>query len=181
MPARVLESMSALAEFLVSEARTLEGGSEKARKEVRDQIPSDRIKDAPAMARELRWRLRLAAGYPSDDEGSQGVRKMNKRKRGSSSVGSQDRFTPFKHFKPKAWDSVTELKAMEETKPERRRRPEDGENWVEQWTEERMGGADGSEDAEVRRRRDVVVKVRKTAKGVEKQQIERIVEEWTWT
>ena len=181
MPPRVLESMSALAEFLVSEARTLERGSEKARKEVREQIPSDRIKDAPALARELRWRLRLAAGDASDDEGSQGIRKTSKRKRGSSSVGSQDRFTPFKNFKPKAWDSVTELKTTEERKAERRRRPEDGENWVEQWTEERMGDEDEREDVEVRRRSEVIVKVRKTAGGVEKQQIERIVEEWTWT
>jgi len=66
--------MLALTEFLVSEARILEHGGEQGKKEVKDQIPSERVKDAPAMVRELRWRLRSAAGYSSDDE-LQGTRK----------------------------------------------------------------------------------------------------------
>ena len=67
-PPRVLDSVEVLAEFLVSEARTMERGTDQTKKEAKDQVPGDRIKDAGAMARELRWRVRLAGGYESDDD-----------------------------------------------------------------------------------------------------------------
>ncbi|RDB21548.1 JmjC domain-containing histone demethylation protein 1 [Hypsizygus marmoreus] len=184
LPPRVQESMAALADFLVSEARTLERGSEQAKKEVKDQIPSDRVKDAPAMARELRWRLRLAAGYSSDDDGRRINRNGgeltngNKRRRVSSASPSLDEaLGPFKHFKPKAWDSVKTQTKTEEVRIEKKARPTDGEDWVDRWVNETQT----NEDAEVTIRGEVVDKVRRTAKGVERQRIERVVEEWTWT
>lgn len=184
LSARVLESLLALADFLVSEARTLEGGGEAAKKEAKDQIPSERIKDAPAMARELRWRLRLAAGNLSDDEGLR-PRKWtngNKRKRVlSASPALHDQVEPFKNFKPKVWDSVIEKSTRDEPRVERAPHPGNVENWVEQWINSAHNADDQSENAEVKSRRDVVVKIRRTANGVERQQIERLIEEWTWT
>lgn len=162
---RVLSSMSALADFLVSEVRGLERGSEGVKKEVKDQIPSDRIKDAAAMARELRWRVRLATGYPSDNEGKASNR--NKRKRSESgSPAAQEEGGAFRNFKPKTWDRVVEKRTEEEARAER---------WVESGEEEGEGV-----EASVCRRRELVVKVRKTATGVERQQIERVVEHWTY-
>jgi F-box/leucine-rich repeat protein 10/11 len=65
---RVLKSLDALAGFLVMEARTLERGSEIAKKEARENVPADRVKDPSLLARELRWRVRSAAGVDSDAE-----------------------------------------------------------------------------------------------------------------
>src|ERR1700730_14607994 len=56
-PSRILESIEVLADFLVSEVRTMERGLESVRRDVRDQVPNDKVKDAPAVARELRWRV----------------------------------------------------------------------------------------------------------------------------
>ncbi|KAF8078221.1 jumonji superfamily protein [Lyophyllum atratum] len=180
---RVLDSMSALADFLVSEARILEGGSEHAKKVVKDEIPSDRVKDAPAMARELRWRLKLAGGYTSEDENPQptkGKPNGNKRKRPSSPSPALDETSgPFKNFKPKMWDSVTEHSTDVETKSEKGWRPQDGENWVEHWIDPNGDQGDG-EIAEVKRRRHATVRIRRTGDGLERQRIERIVEEWKW-
>ena len=53
-PPRVLEGIEALADFLVSEARTMERGSDSAKRQAKEDVPGDRIKDAPALARELR-------------------------------------------------------------------------------------------------------------------------------
>jgi len=183
LSSRVLESMYALAEFLVSEARTLERGSEHAKKEVKDQIPSDRIKDAPAMARELRWRLRLAGGYTSEDESLQvrkGKTNGNKRKRATSASPALDGTSPpFKNFKPKVWDSMVEKSADLVMKLERGRRPQDDDNWVEHWTDPNGDHVDG-EMAEVTSRRHATVKIRRTVNGLERQRIERVVEEWKW-
>ena len=46
----------------------MERGNDHAKREAREQVPNDRVKDAPALARELRWRVRLARGESSDDE-----------------------------------------------------------------------------------------------------------------
>jgi F-box and leucine-rich repeat protein 10/11 len=53
---------------LVSEARIIERGSEQAKKEARENVPGDRVKDPGLLARELRWRVRSAAGVDSDAE-----------------------------------------------------------------------------------------------------------------
>ncbi|KAG5635423.1 hypothetical protein H0H81_011313 [Sphagnurus paluster] len=181
--ARVLESMSALADFLVSEARLLESGSEHAKKEAKEQMPSDRVKDGPAMARELRWRLRLAAGYSSEDEDSfSKPRKANgnKRKRVPSTPPTLEGSSgTFKNFVPKRWDSMVEKSTEMETTSERGRRPEDGNEWVDRWTSDIRDDGDG-EPAQVKTRRHTCIKVRRTAEGLERQRIERVVEEWSW-
>lgn len=180
MPPRVLESMLALVGFLVSEARTLEKGSEAQRKEVREQIPSDRIKDASAMARELRWRVKLAGGYASDEELECKASNPNKRRRVVSSSPIPEYCKgPFRNFRPKAWDSIKEDKLIDETKMERRKRPGESKNWTEDWIEENPIQEE-SDEAEVKRRHELIFKVRKTAEGVERHRIERIIELWRW-
>ncbi|KAL6309229.1 JmjC domain-containing histone demethylation protein 1 [Sparassis latifolia] len=188
---RVLESIEALAEFLVSEARSMEHGTEQAKKETKEQVPGDRIKDAAAMARELRWRVRLAAGYSSDDEGhhrrrtqvdgSDGLGLGSKRKRGSA--GAEENGELFRNFRRKEWERVEEQATETERRVMKMRRPGDGgdgwpEGWAE-WKEEEEVGAEG--EVVVDRRRDVVMKVRRTGSGLERQRVERIVEQWLWS
>jgi F-box/leucine-rich repeat protein 10/11 len=178
--------MLALAEFLVSEARILERGSEQARREAKDQIPSERVKDAPAMARELRWRLKSAAGYSSDDERPPAVRKGkegmngNKRKRIDSDSPELDS-GHFRNFMPKSWDRVVEKKMDKETVRMNVKAPGDGDDWTESWSgfDKDCRDEEGDE-AEVMRQGEIVVKVRRTTKGLERQRIERVIEEWVW-
>jgi F-box/leucine-rich repeat protein 10/11 len=177
---RVLVSMLALAEFLVSEARILERGGEQAKREVKDQIPSERIKDASAMARELRWRLKSAAGYSSDDDRPQGIRRgVNGNKRKHVELGSSE-LGHFKNYMPKSWDRVVEEMADDETVRMRVKAPGNDEDWKEQWGVWSKDEDGDGEEAEVRRQRGTVLKVRRTARGVERQRIERVVEEWLW-
>lgn len=185
MPPRILSGILSLADFLVSEVRILESGTEQAKKEVREQIPVDRVKDAPAAARELRWRARLAFGYSSDDEGSGGTRKAkksvtppigSKRKR----VEDHDEIAHFRNFKPKPWDAVVAVKKeVNKTRASKAPRPGEGDEWTSQWvTEVEVEGED--DEATVESCREVVTKVRRTMKGLERQRIERTIEEWTW-
>lgn len=55
---RVLEGLRTLAEFLIHQCDKMENPSveEKWRKLVYDRIP-DAVKDAPALSRELKWRV----------------------------------------------------------------------------------------------------------------------------
>lgn len=189
-PLRVLEGIEELASFLVSEVRAVEKGTEQAKKEAKDQVPAERVKDAAALARELRWRVRLAAGCGSDDEGlvRKGAKSLNghiinglgnKRRRGHLDV-SYDDTTRFRNFKPKTWDSVTDVTSESNRRVVKVSRPK-GEQWKKQWAdwiEDPL--RDGDDEADVDRRREVIVKVRKTAKGVERQRVERVVEEWSW-
>lgn len=160
------------------------------------------MKDAPALARELRWRARAASGYNSDDEvndkrsshlkinGSSdsipgvidGYGHGSKRKRSEDPTE-----THFRNFQPKAWEGVTD-KGVESTNLKLKARlpgPVDSEpnawtgNWLE-WREELEDENEGIE-AEVNRKKYVSTKVRRTAKGVERQRVERTVENWTWT
>ena len=114
-PPRILEGIEALADFLVSEARTIERGTESARRQAKEEVPGDRIKDAPALARELRWRARHAAGYSSDDD-SRSSRKIKtpasngevnmiggKRKR-SVADSVEESSDLFRNFKRRSWD-----------------------------------------------------------------------------
>ncbi|PCH38766.1 Clavaminate synthase-like protein [Wolfiporia cocos MD-104 SS10] len=195
---RVLESVEALAEFLVNEARTMERGTEHQKREAKEQVPSDRIKDAPALARELRWRVRLASGYTSDDD----VRSHRRLVRSGSgtnageAAGSKrkraegDDSAMFRNFQPqrRVWTRVVEAPAEGESRVIRARKPADGEgrtDWMEQWTvwREELEGeeGEGTEEVVVERRRDVVLKVRRTEKGIERQRVERVLEEWVWT
>ncbi|KAG6878743.1 hypothetical protein C0993_008042 [Termitomyces sp. T159_Od127] len=179
---RVLESMSQLADFLVSQVRIIERGNEAAKKEAREQIPTDRVKDAAAMARELRWRVRLAGGNTSEDEGSQSSCKTktngNKRKQPSYLSPMDDTDETFKNFRPKLWDKVVETSTELETRSEKRRRPEN-EDWAEDWSKFDTEGV-GEDKVEVRIQQHSIVKVRRTAIGLERHRIERVVEDWKW-
>ncbi|KAJ6547217.1 JmjC domain-containing histone demethylation protein 1 [Mycena capillaripes] len=179
-PPRVLTSLFALADFLVSEARILERGSDQAKKEVKEQIPADRVKDAAAVARELRWRVRLAAGNASDDEGT--TVKANgagvKRKR----AADDDERPRFKNFKPRRWDNVVETSDEGETRVVKANKPsEDDEVWKERWVEWSTDTGDGdAADAQVKSRTETIVRIRRTGEGLERQRVERVVESWEW-
>lgn len=181
LPPRVLNGILALAEFLVSEARILESGTEAAKKEAKEQIPVDRVKDAPTFARELRWRVKQAMGYQSDDEGS------GSRSRGSTAVAGmkrrrvddQDDGPQFRNFRPKSWDSVITSAAEDSQRVVKAPRPsEDDGEWTKEYTTDDINNEGG--EATVSSRREVVIKVRRTAQGLERQRIERIIEDWRW-
>ncbi|KAF9472602.1 JmjC domain-containing histone demethylation protein 1 [Pholiota conissans] len=185
---RVLNGVLTLSEFLVAEARILEKGTEQAKKEAKEQIPSDRVKDAPAMARELRWRTKQALGYSSDDEGAGGSKMQKhltnppasfKRRR----VEDEDETSHFRHFKPKAWDAIVTNKEEEQILSAKMPNAErkDEEDWTSDWVAGPEPTIEGDAvDGKVKRRREVMMKVRRTASGkVERQRIERTVEEWS--
>jgi F-box/leucine-rich repeat protein 10/11 len=180
LPPRVLNGILALAEFLVSEARTLESGTEGAKKEAKEQIPVDRVKDAPAFARELRWRVKQAMGDHSDDETSGNSRGTTtpagtKRRR----VDDQDDGPQFRNFRPKSWDSVITAAAEDSQRTTKAPKPaEDDVEWTKAFTLNDM--KDEGEEATVSSRREVVIKLRRTAQGLERQRIERTVEGWRW-
>ncbi|KAF8185034.1 hypothetical protein K438DRAFT_1837300 [Mycena galopus ATCC 62051] len=180
-PPRVLTSLLALADFLVSEVRLLERGSDQAKKEAKEQIPADRVKDPAAVARELRWRVRLAAGNASDDEGA--TVKPNgagvKRKR---TADAEDERPRFKNFKPRRWDSVVEKSDEGETRVVKARKPVgDDEAWKEQWVEWSTNGVESDAgDAQVKSRTETIVRIRRTGEGLERQRVERVVESWEW-
>ena len=222
---RVLKSLNALARFLVSEARLIEQG-----KNARENVPADRVKDAPALARELRWRVRLALNGSSDGEedappdsaGSSGTRSnARKRKRGviEQDVSGEDVREPrFKNFTPKRWDACeVRTEPIERTfkslpaglkLPPAEADPMLDAEWAKTWVasqfddvksqeevirgkEDEKGKAEGGEkmevdlngivaQAEVEGKREVMIRVRRTEKGLERQRIERIVENWEW-
>jgi len=182
---RILDSLEALAVFLVSEVRIMERGSENAKRDAREQVPTERVKDPAAMARELRWRARLAAGHASDDEGN-GAQRMTAATNGHGVNGSKrkrldsEERSVFRNFKPRAWENVKEDVTLNETRESKGVRPEEGEEWKEHWVKWRDDTDGGGEPADVNRRQHVVVKVRRTLTGVERQRIERVVEEWVW-
>jgi F-box/leucine-rich repeat protein 10/11 len=183
-PPRVLESLEALARFLVSESQAMERGTEVAKREAKENVPSDRVKDAPAMARELRWRVRLAAGATSDDEDLGRPLKKNmvnghKRKRSpaSAAVGVQ-----FRNFQPKGWDVVNELPRELDERVVNTHPPRTSDMWEREWMEwdKELEGQEQEERATVEKTRDVMIKVRKTENGLERQRIERVMERWVW-
>ncbi|KAI0822678.1 Clavaminate synthase-like protein [Trametes gibbosa] len=193
-PPRVLESVEALVDFLVSETRAMERGTDSAKRQAKEEVPGDRIKDAPALARELRWRVRHAAGYSSDDDSRNGRKARstangditngigNKRKR-ITMESSEDSIDLFRNFKRPSWDRVEERPTEQESEMVKARRPDPkSQEWVHEWTGgDKSMDVEGGSEARVERKRDVIVKVRKTAKGLERQRVERVLEEWVWT
>ncbi|KAH8110283.1 Clavaminate synthase-like protein [Phellopilus nigrolimitatus] len=237
---RVLASFSALARFLVSEARIMESvdegksnkhnGSVSAtrRREAKDSVPGDRVKDAPSLARELRWRVRVATHGSSDAEDEYEDahgRTVVKRKRGASSVAAgkdaedAEAEVRFRNFVPKKWDAY-QVRAVAQGRVRRRvpagcrppfeKKEEDQDagaewtgHWME-WNEDR--GSDskengdaktkmdvdtdppkdeeavkkGGNEAEVERKHEVMLRVRRTARGLERQRVERTIELWEW-
>ncbi|KAF8558444.1 Clavaminate synthase-like protein [Imleria badia] len=195
---RVLESLEALCSYLVSEVRTMERGSEAAKRDAKEHVPTDRIKDAPALARELRWRVRLAAGTTSDDEehgrplkkaSTNGTASVNggvKRKRSPIEMQGPETGTTlgrvqFRNFQPKGWDVVEDLPKEEETTTVQAVYPEEV-GWQQRWTKWDGGplGGDAGRQALVERKREITIKVRKIDGGLERQRIERVFEKWEW-
>ena len=163
----------------------MERGSEAAKRDARDQVPTDRVKDPAALARELRWRIRLAAGATSDDEdlGRPAKKTMVnghgvKRKR--SPLESQGAPVLFRNFQPTEWDVVLDLPNEEDSRTINVPYPSE-EGWQQRWCDwgnEPMG-SDAS-TASVARKRTVMVKIRSVDGGLERQRIERVVEKWVW-
>lgn len=186
---RLLASLESLADFLVSQVRIMERGTEAAKRDAKENVPSDRVKDAAAVARELRWRVKQAAGHWSDDE-SAPIRETagpttnslnGKRKRESSHTPTDQ--VQFRNFKIKSqlWDHVVQRDRSTEEKTVSIQKPngnaDSAEPWME-WQEEPM--SDCGEQGKVRQQRDVVMKYRATTSGLERERVERVVEFWTW-
>ncbi|KAJ4480470.1 jumonji protein [Lentinula edodes] len=171
---RILDSLAALVDFLLSETRALERGSVQTKKEAKEQIPHDRVKDGPALARELAWRLRHASGNVSDDEyAPNGVGHMHKRKRMRS-----DSPPKYRNFRPKGWDTVLETKAELDSKTLHIGKSEEINKWIE-WDNNQDSETEPA--VEVSSRKNVITKVRRKAENVvERERVERIVEVWTW-
>ena len=192
---RVLESVEALANFLVAEARAIERGNDHAKREAREQVPNDRVKDAPALARELRWRVRLARGESSDDEG-RGHRKAIKANGSvdslSNGAGTKRKRSPvtediamFRNFRPRQWERITNEPVLHDSHMAKARRPApNSDDWMARWAEwkddDSRKAEEGVEDARVERRKDVILKVRRTETGIERQRVERVLETWVW-
>jgi hypothetical protein len=190
-PSRILESIEVLADFLVSEVRTMERGLESVRRDVRDQVPNDKVKDAPAVARELRWRVRLAQGYTSDGDQSGPlstrepmIKEVGRKRKRDLEFSPIARGDPrFRNFQPKIWEASAE-EQEEGVRHLTLQSPQDIGSLVEDWTdwkEEPMRSqmVNGNK-VEVGRRRQVIVKTRRTLHGFERQRVERIVESWSW-
>jgi hypothetical protein len=191
----VLDSIEALSDFLVSEVRAMERGAESCRRDVRDQVPNDKVKDAPAVARELRWRARLAEGYSSDGDrcdragaGEEHAAKHIGRKRGREGVHSpiglaSQGDSRFRNFQPKAWEALEE-EHEEEVRHLTMQPVQDIGSFAGSWTdwkEEPTSAQPVNGDrVEVGRRRHVIVKMRRTDSGFERQRVERVVETWSW-
>ncbi|ETW85621.1 hypothetical protein HETIRDRAFT_407575 [Heterobasidion irregulare TC 32-1] len=186
---RILQSLDALAGYLVLEARALERGPEASKREAREQLPSDKVKDASAVARELRWRVKLASGDFSDDEDDDRLTRNHeqssaykrKREERNSPESCQDPISTFRHFQPKIWDGVSSEVIVSQQKSRTRSNFEE-ERWMDawlDWNKELLGSAE--DGVAVNRKRHVVVKVRRTAKGLERHRVERVIEEWDWT
>lgn len=181
---RVLDSIEVLSTFLVAEARKMERGSESAKREAREQIPGDRIKDAPALARELRWRVRLASGLNSDDDGS-GMSRV-KGKRGAPAAPTDLVLSSkFRNFRPAEWDAIEEKVVDNDKWTTKAPRPNQSPEWKAPWVSWHEADAtlEGTEGDEVlvKRRQEMIVKVRRTAAGLERQRVERVFEEWDWS
>jgi F-box/leucine-rich repeat protein 10/11 len=169
----------------------MERGPDSLKRDVRDQVPNDKVKDAPAVARELRWRVRLAQGYTSDGDESGRFRAREpmakevgrKRKRDSEFLQAVQGDSKFRNFQPKIWEALAE--EQEEGVRHLTVQPTQdisslAEGWTD-WKEEpiRSQMVNG-DNVEVGRRRQVIIKTRRTAHGFERQRVERVVETWNW-
>lgn len=98
----------------------MERGSEVAKKEAKDNVPTDRVKDPSLLARELRWRVRSAAGVDSDAElGGDGDEIVAvKREPGTARQPGRKRKDEhstalFKNWQPPEWNTVDHIPANE--------------------------------------------------------------------
>ena len=187
-PRREIEGTLALADFLVSEVRVLENGNDQAKKEVKEQIPVDRVKDAPALARELRWRARLALEYPSEDEGEVKGKETERSKPRPSAMKRKrsDEENPvaamiFKNFRPKKWDGSAQVTEDEQTRRVKTSGPKPGDgDWAGAWLENTAEEEESNSGPVVKTSKERYTRVRKTERGMERQVIERRIETWEW-
>lgn len=191
-PVRVLESTEAIASFLVSEARKIERGSDAARRESKEQVPAERVKDPSALARELRWRVRLARGYDSDGEDldlkrgtfpGEGLGDYSAQRRKRKAGDWIQREPRFKNFQPKTWDCVEETLAGDTRRTGQVLRPVDEtDSWKKYWLDWNAGGKNSEEGdgVEVSRKTIVSTKIRRTADGLERLHVESNFEQWSW-
>lgn len=138
-------------------ARGAASGS--AGKEAKEQVPGEKVRDAPALARELRWRVNLALNDESGDEREQnGVdssaggglapvkslkngggmkRKLSETPEGDEGVSS-GLSARFRNFRPKMWDAQESTSKEETLHPDSSRRPPegDGTEWTKYWIQE---------------------------------------------
>ena len=166
----------------------MERGPDSLKRDVRDQVPIDKVKDAPAVARELRWRVQLAQGYTSDEDQSGRFRarepmaKEVGRKRKKDAEFSQGG-SKFRNFQPKIWEALAE--EQEEGVRHLTVQPTQdisslAEGWTD-WKEEPIRSqVVNGDNVEVGRRRQVIIKTRRTVHGFERQRVERVVETWNW-
>ncbi|EJD02232.1 Clavaminate synthase-like protein [Fomitiporia mediterranea MF3/22] len=234
---RVLSSLEALARFLINEVHLIEQSDSRSssssgvaavaapstdgarRKEAKEAVPGDRVKDACALARELRWRVRIAVHGSSDaeDEGTEhSVRTGTKRRRkggagggsvelSSSENGHSEADARLRNFEPKRWDAY-DIQASSVKERVRRPIPEGNERpptlpigepdgrgeWAQAWLkfdkdistivkeEKEMDVDVENVQPEVTTKHEVMVRVRRTARGLERQRVERTVEMWDW-
>jgi len=170
-----------------------------ARKESKDAVPADKVKDAPALARELRWRIRNALNVTSGDEGSSKRAKSwqvssnstngVKRKReedDSTEFGETEHGRPiFRNWRRGGWDKEEFLPKRLETVTARRKRPYDD---LQAWMNDATVDSDDldTEEAIVDISTEVIIKVRKVRQGnskediLERQRVERRVEVYRW-
>jgi F-box/leucine-rich repeat protein 10/11 len=88
----------------------------------------------------------------------------------------------FRNFQPQGWDVVNELPRESDERVVNIRPPKISDMWEREWTEwnKKFEGQEYEEQANVETTRDVMIKVRKTENGVERQRIERVMEKWVW-
>jgi F-box/leucine-rich repeat protein 10/11 len=169
----------------------MERGTEAVKRDVQDQVPNDKVKDAAAVARELRWRIRLTQGYTSDGDhpGGVGARESmtkeggRKRKRDPEFLPNARGDPRFRNFQPKIWEALAE--EQEEGVRHLTLQPtQDIGSLVEGWTgweeEPIRSQVVNGDKVEVGRRRQVIVKTRRTFHGFERQRVERVVETWSY-
>lgn len=137
--------------------------------------------------------MRLAAGYESDDEGlvrkevkstaTNGVNGVGSKRKRIQSEDGHNLTAKFKNFKPRTWETVIDLPGKNQKRIVKMSKP-DGDQWQERWVDwkdDTPQGGGGEDEADVHQRQDVIVKVRRTAVGVERQRVERVLEEWIWS
>ncbi|KDN49370.1 hypothetical protein RSAG8_02072, partial [Rhizoctonia solani AG-8 WAC10335] len=191
---RVLEGLTSLATFLVSEARAIERGGKDKEKDTKDQVPGDRVREPGSLARELRWRVRNARGLDSDGEGSgpsvaapttNGVGTGAKRKRTEEPAPKSEEEKPespvvFRNFIPRKWTEVRRDSAVTTCFVDPSSIHE--EEAMDKLVQEGAAGA-----AELQTKVDTIVKTRRY-KGqdqdgktvVERQTITRTLDIYTW-
>jgi len=200
---RVLEGLRVMADFLVGQARLIERGTEAQRRDSKESVPADRIKDAPAVARELRWRVRQALDLGSDDDagssrrGSQQATSTKgngtKRKRETSESGTPvlESYAArnFRNFRPKAWDEEVRAPVEGEKRVVKVVKSEDvpmGELVKLEASEsdaESMLALAGGTEGEYETKSETIVRARRLAVDgrvvIERQRITRCLETWT--